>query len=377
MFDLSGRRALVTGVGSPTGIGRACAAALRVCGAEVTGLDLEPRGYAGPFVECDLSGLDDSWPLPGDVDILVNAAGIADPATLLESGHDLWERISAINVRALVLLSAAAARRGARRIIHIGSVGQDPASIGWAAAGGPYAAYGASKAAIRGLVPVMAAELGPRGCTVNAIGPGAIVTAILAHVGQDRERELRTGFESAPAGRLGRASDIGPFAAVLASDEASFVTGETFMVDGGLRAARGPFGPVQRIDPGGAQLVWTMPGTTSGPMNSLDSASWTRSWDENVTSIWHALRAFAVESGRGHIAVIVPAFGNSDPGVAAARSALRSLVHAAAAELAPLGIAVNAVEEGSMAAAMLAPDGDLDSLAAALLQLPVTGLTIP
>lgn len=442
-MTLDGKVALVTGVASDTGIGRACARALTEAGARVVGVDVHAEG-CDAVLAADLGATTDHDALVdavvgrhGRLDIVVNAAGIARTHRMLETPAEIWQRVIDVNVRGLLLLSAAAARRMAGQdggaIVHIGSTGQDPAGLGWARSGilGPYAAYQTSKSAVAGTIPVAATELGPVGIRVNAVGPGAIVTNVLSHLGPEREAEQRLGMDGVPAGRLGVSDDVAPVVRFLASDEAAFVTGTTFMVDGGLGANRGPIPLRQRpgslppparravvigggtacgsavaralgsagvevvdtepaaeaIAGSGADLlVLALPASRSGPLLELDAGRWDAAWESGAGAAWRCLSAFAEAAPTGgRIVVVVPQLGNDDVGIAASRSAVRAMVHSMADEVLARGLLVNAIEAGAATTEVLAgpgEDGD-EELARAVVALTagphghLTGLTIP
>lgn len=163
----------------------------------------------------------------GRLDILVNNAGITHAADLDELTEDAFDRVLAVNVKAATFATQAAARLMASggSIINLSSVNAVlaiPNQI-------PYAI---SKGATRQLTNVTAVALAPRGIRVNAIGPGTIMTemgrAILA--GEEQRRRV---LSRTPLGRIGEAEEIAAIAAFLASDDASYVTGQTIYADGG------------------------------------------------------------------------------------------------------------------------------------------------
>jgi 3-oxoacyl-[acyl-carrier protein] reductase len=159
---------------------------------------------------------------------VVNNAGITKDTLILRMKDEDWDRVIQVNLKgAFNMIRAAAkpmmkARYG--RIINISSV------IGLHGGAGQ-ANYAASKAGIIGLTMATAKELGSRGITCNAVAPGFIETDMTG----DLPAEFRDYVEkSAPAGRLGKPEDISPAILFLASKEASYVTGQTLTVDGGL-----------------------------------------------------------------------------------------------------------------------------------------------
>lgn len=164
-------------------------------------------------------------------DILVNNAGIAKSGVLADMTAEDFDRIFAVNVRGMFLTCRALyddmvrARYG--RIINISSM--------WGVVGASCEVlYSASKSAVIGFTKALASELGPSGITVNAVAPGVIRTDMLGCYGEDTLRELA---EETPVGRLGTPEDIAAAAAFLASEEASFITGQVLGANGGFITA--------------------------------------------------------------------------------------------------------------------------------------------
>ena len=248
-LKLAGRRALVTGAGSD-GIGRATAMALAGAGADIA---LHHVGQAGAArATCDAIATlgrtaialeaDFSRPGAGDrlvreavsamggIDILVCAAAILLRRPALETSDEEWERVHRVNLQACFAASREAARgmveRGAGRIVLISSVNQWTPNPG-------LVAYASAKAGMMQMARVLALELAPSGVTVNLVAPGTIETdlnrAALADPGH-RARKL----ELVPMRRIGRPEDVAAAVLFLASEGASYVTGTTIVVDGGL-----------------------------------------------------------------------------------------------------------------------------------------------
>lgn len=245
-FSLEGRVALITGAGR--GIGLSFAKALSAAGATVVINDFraEPAeeachaieaagGKARPavFDVTQFDGLDaqvDGIVRDlGRLDILMNNAGILIRAPIEDHGMPDFTRVIDINLNAVYAMARACARpmkaQGRGRIINTGSVMSISSRPG-------VISYVAAKHGVLGLTRGLAAELGPNNITVNAIGPGYILTEMNKHV-------LGTPFEQAvidrtPMARWAAPEELTGTAVFLASDAASFVTGQLLMVDGGM-----------------------------------------------------------------------------------------------------------------------------------------------
>jgi NAD(P)-dependent dehydrogenase (short-subunit alcohol dehydrogenase family) len=249
-LDLTGRVAVV--IGGTSGIGRALSGALAQAGADVvpTGrrLDLieevarevEANGRRTLRVASDVADktslqrlLDEAVRAWGKVDILVNCAGITKRVPTLEMSDDDWNAVMTTNVTGTLYASQVFGRhmveRRYGRIIHIASLSSFVALY-------EVAAYAASKAAVASLTKSLAVEWAAYNVCVNAIAPGVFRTALNADLldRTDRGREflLRT-----PMKRFGRLEELAGAAIFLASDAASFVTGEVLVVDGGFLAS--------------------------------------------------------------------------------------------------------------------------------------------
>jgi 3-oxoacyl-[acyl-carrier protein] reductase len=241
MFDLSTRRALVTG--GTGGIGEAVARALHAQGAAVviTGRrgDVLERLAAelGPRVVPVVADLAEpaaadtlmkAAEADGPVDILVNNAGITKDMLAMRMKDEDWSAVIETNLSAVFRLSRAGLKgmmkRRHGRIINIGSV------VG--ATGNPgQVNYAAAKAGLVGMTKALAAELGSRGITVNCVAPGFIDTAMTQKLDEKQKEAL---LPRIPAGRLGQGADIAAAVVYLASDEAGYVTGNTLHVNGGM-----------------------------------------------------------------------------------------------------------------------------------------------
>ena len=238
---LAGRRALITG--AARGIGAEIAAAFHREGAELALVDINIEGLTltGEALGAKVYGVDladteatvevvtKAIDELGGMEILVNNAGILKMAPLLEIDPDDWDLTFAVNVRAMLVTIQLAAKamipNGRGTIINMASMGGK--------VGGPNQAhYAASKAAVISLTQVAAKELGPYGITVNCICPGYVLTEMGAATRTDDM--VREWSAKSPLGRLAEPSDVANMALFLASDEASYCTGQAMNVSGGM-----------------------------------------------------------------------------------------------------------------------------------------------
>jgi glucose 1-dehydrogenase len=167
----------------------------------------------------------------GRVDVCVSNAGIEIKRDFLETTDEEWHRVLGVNLYGSFAVSQAAARAmvrqgGGGRLLFMSSVHEDIPFPG-------YTSYCASKGAVRMLMRNLAMELAPHRITVNNIAPGAIATPINRAVLEDPEA-YRNAVSEIPLGRFGTPEDVAAVAVFLASDEAGYVTGSTYYVDGGL-----------------------------------------------------------------------------------------------------------------------------------------------
>jgi len=170
----------------------------------------------------------------GDLDIAVNNAGIIHGADFLELKEADFDRVLRVNLKGAFLVGQAAARRMVAQV----KAGKPPgsiinmSSINAEVAIANHTPYCVSKGGIDQLTKVMALALAPHGIRVNAIGPGSILTDILKAVATDREAK-RAILARTPLGRIGEPDEIAAIAVFLASDDASYITGQTIYADGG------------------------------------------------------------------------------------------------------------------------------------------------
>lgn len=250
MFDLTGRRALVTG--SSQGIGEAIALALASQGCDVIVHGLEPaekgqgvvdaiqaKGRCSAYLRADLRDpaaclnlAAEAEVVLGGIDILISNAAVERPTDWREITPDQINEQWALNFQATLILSQALApamaERGWGRIIAVGTIQQ-------ARPNPRHMVYASTKAAQATMIGVLARELGPAGVTANVLAPGAIETERNAVALSDPAYKARV-LERIPSGRIGSVQDCTGAAVLLASDEGGYINGETLFVDGGWRA---------------------------------------------------------------------------------------------------------------------------------------------
>ena len=236
---LSGKRAVVTGAAQ--GIGKAIAAVFVAEGAELLLADLDPAKLAATAAELGQEGfvadisrkseierlfarVSERW---GGLDVLVNNAGITHAAELDDLAEADFDRVLAINLKAPLWGTQAAAR-----LMGPGSTVINMSSVNAVLAIPNQIPYNVSKGALKQLTNVTALALAPRGIRVNAIGPGSIMTDMLRGIMTDQAAQDRI-MSRTPLGRCGEPEEIAAIAVFLASAESSYITGQTIYADGG------------------------------------------------------------------------------------------------------------------------------------------------
>jgi NAD(P)-dependent dehydrogenase (short-subunit alcohol dehydrogenase family) len=250
LFDLKGRVAVV--VGGTSGIGLAMSIGLAEAGADVVASSrraeqvdeaakaIEAKGVRALRLTSDVGDratlqtlLDETLKVFGKVDVLINCAGKIKREPTLTVSEETWDDIMDTNVtgtlRACQIFGKHMLERGSGRIINI-------ASLNTFVSLKEVTAYAASKAAVGALTKSLAVEWSSKGVTVNAIAPGVFRTALNAELLDKSERGKELLLRT-PMGRFGRTEELVGSAIYLASDAASFVTGEILVVDGGFLAS--------------------------------------------------------------------------------------------------------------------------------------------
>jgi 3-oxoacyl-[acyl-carrier protein] reductase len=246
MIDLSGKTALVTG--GSRGIGRAIVLRLATQGADVafsykgnataageTAASVEALGRRAVTVQGDVSDPESADVVAKaaldafhKIDILVNNAGVTRDDLIMRMTPEAWREVLETNLFGAFWMTKAVTRpmlkaRGGR-IVNITSVSGQAGQMG-------QANYSAAKAGLIGLTKATARELASRGITVNAVAPGFVLTELTRDLPEALQAEITA---RTPLGRFGTTEEIANAVAFLASDEASYITGQVLGVDGGL-----------------------------------------------------------------------------------------------------------------------------------------------
>ena len=261
MFELKDKIAIITG--ARQGMGRTHALILAKAGAKVVVSDIsqedcqkvveeiEKQGGEGLAIRCDVSKKEEVDDLVkktvekfGKIDILVNNAGICQFKPFLELTEEEWNRTLDINLKGYFLCAQATAKEMAKQkspknkttgqagvIINIASVAMGQQGIGML----NIVHYCASKGGIVGMTEALAVELAPYNIRVNAISPGMIETPMISSVKQD-PKTMETTLARIPMHRAGKSEEVSNLVLFLASDESSYMTGSTIVVDGGWLA---------------------------------------------------------------------------------------------------------------------------------------------
>ena len=245
IMRLEGKTAIVTGAAK--GIGRGVAERLVEAGATVVVADIDKEAgtrtaseIGASFKQTNMTSeadvqklVDDTVQLHGGVDVLVNNAGIYPFKLTLEMSAEEWDRVQAVNLRGLFLLSREFAKAAAQRgnggaIVNIGSIDSlHPSSVG-------LAAYDASKGGVLMFTRSFALEVAPLGIRVNMIAPGGIATEGVVQAQGGMPADMMQQFLARiPLGRWGEPDDIATMALVLATPLSAYATGAVFVVDGG------------------------------------------------------------------------------------------------------------------------------------------------
>jgi 3-oxoacyl-[acyl-carrier protein] reductase len=185
----------------------------------------------GRAVQADVADTDDATRLveeAGDLDILVNNAGLTRDTLLVRMSDDDWRAVIDTNLGGVFNTCRAVVRGMIRR--RSGSIVNVASIVGLRGNPGQ-TNYSASKAGIIGFTKSLARELGSRGVRANVVAPGYVATRLTDVIGVDLKRQM---LQATPLGRFGDPEDVGAAVRFLCSDEASFITGEVLLVDGGL-----------------------------------------------------------------------------------------------------------------------------------------------
>jgi NAD(P)-dependent dehydrogenase (short-subunit alcohol dehydrogenase family) len=239
---LDGKVCVITGAAS--GIGAESARVFGTEGARVVGVDLSPDSEGELTIEADVTDEDQVRGVYervreelGRIDVLFNNAGInpSDDQSVTETDLQAWQRVQDVNVRSVFLCC----RHGIPHLLEAGggSVINTASFVAVMGAGVSQISYTASKGAVLAMSREMGVEFARQGVRVNALCPGPVSTPLLQELfASDRQKAARR-LVHIPMGRFGEAREIANAALFLASDESSFITASTFLVDGGISGA--------------------------------------------------------------------------------------------------------------------------------------------
>ena len=239
---LDGKVCVITGAAS--GIGAESARVFAEEGARVVGVDLEESDAAGLSIVADVTDEDQVSALYervrdelGRVDVLFNNAGINpnEDTTVTETPLDAWQRVQDVNVRSVFLCC----KHGIPHVVNAGggSVINTASFVAVMGAAVSQISYTASKGAVLSMSRELGVEFADRGVRVNALCPGPVNTPLLEELFATDPEKADKRLVHIPMGRFGEAEEIARAALFLASDDSTFVTATSFMVDGGLSGA--------------------------------------------------------------------------------------------------------------------------------------------
>ena len=238
---LTGKNVLITGISGGIGLAAAkrfLAAGARVCGSYRTWKPcLEELGPEAVLFQMDTENLDEISGILkaqirafGGIDVLVNCIGITHPEPLFSANASAWENVvrsnlfSAMRITQAAIIPLVSRKKGA--IIHISSIF---GSVG----GAGQSSYCASKAGLDAMTRALSLELAGKNIRVNTVAPGYIETEMTKSFTPDQRRECE---EMVPMKRFGKPEEVAALCEFLASDDAAYITGQTFVIDGGLSA---------------------------------------------------------------------------------------------------------------------------------------------
>jgi NAD(P)-dependent dehydrogenase (short-subunit alcohol dehydrogenase family) len=242
MARLDGKVCVITGAAS--GIGAESARLFAAEGARVVGVDLEPEAQGALAIQADVTDEDQVREMYGRVrdelgriDVLFNNAGISPPddGSVLETSLEAWERVQDVNLRSVFLCC----KHGIPHLLEAGggSVINTASFVATMGSAVSQASYTASKGGVLALSRELGVEFARRGVRVNALCPGPVRTPLLQELFAKDPQQAARRLVHLPMNRFAEAEEIAQAALFLATDESSYVTASSFMVDGGLSSA--------------------------------------------------------------------------------------------------------------------------------------------